>query len=144
MGELGVRDGSHVCCQLVHLKWHCKQWSVLVLTGCHLDPTGSTMIRPQHAQPGRPRSTMTRPQMCYLLTGCHLDPTGSTWSAHSMHNLEQVRVLVSTGSTMTRRQMYHAIPKPKVYNDLKWDIYNDALNLQRPNERTSILKQASK
>ena len=66
------------------------------------------------------------------------------WSAHSMHNLEQVRVLVSTGSTMTWRQVYHAIPKPKVYNDLKWDIYNDALNLQRPNERTSILKQASK
>ena len=36
------------------------------------------MIRPQHAQPGQPGSTMTRPQMCYLLTGCHLDPTGST------------------------------------------------------------------
>ena len=61
------------------------------------------------------------------------------WSAHSMHNLEQVRVLVLTGSTMIRRQVYHTIPKPKVYNDLKWDIYNDALNLQRPNERTLYL-----
>ena len=75
-------------------------------------------------------------------------PPGTDWIYNDpptdVYSLEQVRVLESTGSTMIRWQVYHTIPKPKVYNDLKWDIYNDALNIQRPNKRTSILKQARK
>ena len=32
----------------------------------------------------------------------------------------------------------------QVYNDLKWDVYKDALHIQMPNKLTIILKQASK